>query len=103
MISPTSGAVKTGKPTFRAHRGRTWDGGDGTRRDGTVVTAHLDTTWGTRFYFQHGGAWYAAPVLDCECGQGELAFDLRRIPVRKPGRTAGTTLDPAGCARGRPS
>jgi hypothetical protein len=49
-------------PTMRNHRGRTWDHAHVTLPDGSRVKAHLDTTWGSRFYFQFEGRWCSAPI-----------------------------------------
>lgn len=45
--------TKCKRPTFRSHRGRTWDHGY-IHIDGIKYEAHLDTTWGKRIYFQYG-------------------------------------------------
>ena len=60
------------------HRGRTWDEGTAKLWDGTTVKCYLDTTWGRRFYFEYGGAWYAASITRYEDRlSNELRFDLR--------------------------
>ncbi len=54
-------AVKVKRPKMSCHRGRTWDH-EYITIDGQKIKALLDTTWGTRFYFEWKGQWYAAPL-----------------------------------------
>lgn len=54
-------AIKVQKPKMSSHRGRTWDH-EYITIDGQKIKAHLDTTWGTRFYFELEGQWYSAPI-----------------------------------------
>ncbi len=74
------GVTKTKRPRMTNHRGRTWDCGTVVLHDGTTLHAHLDTSWGTRFYFVIDGQWYVAPIARYEQpGMArELIFDLRK-------------------------
>lgn len=59
------GVRKVAKPKMNDHAGRTWDRCDVYLPDGRKIVGFLDTTWGTRFYFQPdgwGGDWYAASI-----------------------------------------
>ncbi len=51
--------VKTKRPKFSDHGGRSWDYGY-ILIDGEEFKAHLDTTWGQCVYFQYGetNQWY---------------------------------------------
>ena len=55
---PRSVACK--KPTFKDHRGRTWDICDVIAGDGSKHNGWLDTSWGTWFYFEVEGKWRKA-------------------------------------------
>ena len=50
---------KCKRPSFKFHRGRTWDRGS-IYIDDVKYDAHLDTTWGQCIYFQFGEElqWY---------------------------------------------
>lgn len=52
-----TGIHKCRKPKMRDYAGRTWDQCEVLLPDGSKAVGHLDTTWGTRFYFEHDGAW----------------------------------------------
>lgn len=65
-------------PRRTNHRGRTWDAWDLILPDGTIINGFLDTTWGTRFYFQIDGVWRCGAIADFEQGRQHTAwFDLR--------------------------
>ena len=51
--------TKCKRPSFKNHRGRTWDAGK-IKIDGIEYEAHLDTSWGDYIYFQYGEKfdWY---------------------------------------------
>ena len=44
---------KCKRPSFKSHRGRTWDSGR-IFIDGVECVVYLDTTWGNSIYFQYG-------------------------------------------------
>lgn len=58
-------ARKVPKPLMSDHRGRTWDHIT-LVIDEQEVKAHMDTTWGERFYFEWKGQWYAASIASAE-------------------------------------
>lgn len=72
------GVTRCPAPKRTNHRGRTWDVADLTLPNGTVIQAHLDTTWGWWFYFEIEGVWRKAPIDLYEASVGSsLKFDLR--------------------------
>jgi len=52
------GVLKTKRPKFRNHRGRTWDNCYVILPDGEKIEGHLDTTWGIYAYFEKDGQWF---------------------------------------------
>lgn len=58
------GVTRCRRPLMREHRGRTWDSAELTLPDGRIILAYLDTTWGTRFYFELDFIWRSAPIDD---------------------------------------
>lgn len=74
------GLVKTKAPRMTTHRGRTWDTCYVTMPDGGKGRGWFDTTWGSRFYVQHDGRWFAGRIAEFEApgGGGDvLTVDLR--------------------------
>lgn len=70
------GIVRCKEPKRSFHRGRTWDAWDAVLPRGYRALAHLDTSWGTHFYFRCpvDGLWRKGAILDFEVG---TTFDLR--------------------------
>ena len=61
------------KPRMSMHFGRTWDVADGFlppvgEQPSVVVKCHLDTSWGTKFYFQHESVWYSGSIDQFKVG-----------------------------------
>jgi hypothetical protein len=56
--------VKSKRPRFSTHRGRTWDTGN-VRINGVEYKVHLDTTWGEYIYFQYGNenTWFKVKMI----------------------------------------
>lgn len=72
--------IRLAKPPKRtAHFGRTWDSWTLLMMNGATSYAYLDTTWGTRFYFQgFDGQWRSGPIDDYKVEEGRSAFiDMR--------------------------
>jgi len=55
--------IKTRRPKFSNHRGRTWDCEIKVVND-IEVEFWLDTTWGFYFYFQWEDQWYKVLMLN---------------------------------------
>lgn len=70
------GVRRTTAPKRTFHRGRTWDSWWALLPRGYKVLAHLDTTWGTHFYWQDpiDGGWRKAEIYAFDVGE---TFDLR--------------------------
>lgn len=74
------GLRKVRRPRMTNHRGRTWDTCYVKMPDGADGRGWLDTTWGTRFYVEHNGQWYAGQIAEFETTSGAhgiLRCDLR--------------------------
>lgn len=56
-------AIKTKRPKFSSHRGRTWDY-EIKVINGIEIEFWLDTTWGFYFYFQWEDQWYKVLMLN---------------------------------------
>ena len=73
------GVFKCKRPSFKNINGRTWDYCDVILKDGTKVQGHLDTTWGSYFYFMYENQYYKGYFHDFKyIGSSYVnTFDLR--------------------------
>lgn len=74
------GIHKTRKPKMTDHRGRTWDYCRVVLPDGKMIDGYFDTSWGTRFYFEHEGVWRSGDIHAWDKGSNCVVCDLTKEP-----------------------
>lgn len=71
------GIRRAEQPKRTTHRGAAWDCWDVILPDGKVVNGWLDTSWGTRFYFELDGVWRRGVIDHFKAEKPAPHFDLR--------------------------